>query len=91
VLPEPQIQDRELEEIVKVGQASEYARQQAEELSGQDAASQLLLNEYSVTTGPIGLRTPRTPATQDTVLMVCTTLVTLIYCEEVNGHCCIAS
>lgn len=77
VLPEPQIQDRELEEIVKVGQASEYARQQAEELSGQDAASQLLLNEYSVTTGPIGLRTPRTPATQDTVLMEAQNLMAL--------------
>ncbi|ESN99205.1 hypothetical protein HELRODRAFT_155960 [Helobdella robusta] len=31
VLPEPQISDRELEEVIKVGQASEFVRQQAEE------------------------------------------------------------
>ena len=31
VLPTPQISDMELEEVIKVGQASELAKQQAEE------------------------------------------------------------
>ena len=70
VLPEPQIQDRELDDIVKVGKAGEFARLQAEELGNEDSASQLLLNEYNVTTGVAGLRTPRTPAQRDTVIMV---------------------
>ncbi|XP_074646818.1 cell division cycle 5-like protein [Tubulanus polymorphus] len=68
VLPNPQISDQELEEVVKVGQASEYARQQAEE-SGKDGPSAHLLSDYTVTPTPgTALRTPRTPAIQDTIL-----------------------
>lgn len=66
VLPRPQISDTELEEIVKMGQASETAR-----LSVEDShiASNALLSEYSVTPAAAhALRTPRTPAEQDTVL-----------------------
>lgn len=66
VLPKPQISDTELEEIVKMGQASESAR-----LSVEDStmASNALLSEYSVTPAAAhALRTPRTPAEQDTVL-----------------------
>lgn len=66
VLPKPQISDTELEEIVKMGQASETAR-----LSVEDShmASNALLSEYSVTPAAAqALRTPRTPAEQDTIL-----------------------
>ncbi|KAK2162342.1 hypothetical protein LSH36_100g06032 [Paralvinella palmiformis] len=68
VLPAPQISDGELEEVVKVGQASEFARQQAEESGIQDSATQALLSDYSITQNVDKLRTPRTPATQDNIL-----------------------
>ncbi|ESO92544.1 hypothetical protein LOTGIDRAFT_190497 [Lottia gigantea] len=69
VLPTPQISDMELEEVVKVGQASEYARQQALEAGPEDAASRGLLQDYSSTTpGSVSLRTARTPSTQDNIL-----------------------
>ena len=51
-----------------MGFASESARATVEEGS---AASDALLSEYSVTPGNLQhLRTPRTPASQDTVLQV---------------------
>ncbi|XP_046848614.1 cell division cycle 5-related protein-like [Xenia sp. Carnegie-2017] len=66
VLPKPQVSDAELEEVVKMGFASESARASVEDGS---AASDALLSEYSVTPGNLNqLRTPRTPASQDTVL-----------------------
>ena len=71
VLPAPQISDLELQEVVKLGLASEGARSLAEE-SGM-AASQQLLSEYSITPGPsllAGARTPRSMGTQDSLLQV---------------------
>ena len=69
VLPSPQISDAELEEVVKVGAAADMVRQQAED-QGSGATSSLLQN-YSVTPKVGALRTPRTPAlTQDLVLQV---------------------
>lgn len=66
VLPKPQISDTELEEIVKMGQASETARLSVED---NNMASNALLSEYSVTPAAAhALRTPRTPAEQDTIL-----------------------
>lgn len=70
-MPSPQISDQELEEVVKVGQANEFARQQAEESGEQGGATRALLSDYSALQTPGGvssLRTPRTPATQDNVL-----------------------
>ncbi|XP_037282244.1 cell division cycle protein 21 isoform X3 [Rhipicephalus microplus] len=67
VLPEPQISDQELEQVVKLGRASETAREAAQEAGRQ--ASDTLLADYSLTpaTGP--LRTPRAPAlSRDTIL-----------------------
>ncbi|KXJ23705.1 cell division cycle 5-related protein [Exaiptasia diaphana] len=66
VLPKPQISDGELDEIVKMGYASEMARAAVEDGS---RPSDALLSEYSVTPS-MGqpLRTPRTPAEQDTIL-----------------------
>ncbi|XP_060551869.1 cell division cycle 5-like protein [Ruditapes philippinarum] len=69
VLPSPQISETELEEVVKVGYASENARAQAEESGMQNGATQSLLQDYSVTPGSSALRTPRTPALASDVLM----------------------
>lgn len=70
VLPAPQISDAELEEVVKVGAAADMVRQQAED-QGSEATSNLL-QSYNVTPGMTNLRTPRTPAvSQDLVLQVC--------------------
>ncbi|CAI8010459.1 Cell division cycle 5-related protein [Geodia barretti] len=64
VLPAPQISDNELEEVVKLGLASEEART----IDGSEASLHLLA-DYSVTPGATpSLRTPRTPAAQDTIL-----------------------
>jgi pre-mRNA-splicing factor CDC5/CEF1 len=64
VLPAPQISDTELEEVVKLGLASEEART----IDGSEASLHLLA-DYSVTPGATpSLRTPRTPAAQDTIL-----------------------
>ncbi|WAR09348.1 CDC5L-like protein [Mya arenaria] len=69
VLPAPQISESELEEVVKVGYASENARAQAEESGAQNGATASLLQDYSVTPGSNALRTPRTPALASDVLM----------------------
>ncbi|KAK7901793.1 hypothetical protein WMY93_018562 [Mugilogobius chulae] len=78
VLPAPQISDAELEEVVKMGVASEVARQAAEESDSGNAASSTLLSEYSVTNAVgTGLRTPRTPAAQDRILQEAQNLMAL--------------
>ncbi|PKU30317.1 hypothetical protein llap_19379 [Limosa lapponica baueri] len=64
------ISDIELEEVVKVGQASEIARQTAEESGITNSASSTLLSEYNVTNNSIALRTPKTPAAQDRILQL---------------------
>ncbi|XP_028325353.1 cell division cycle 5-like protein [Gouania willdenowi] len=78
VLPAPQISDAELEEVVKLGVASEVARQTAEESESGNSASSTLLSEYNVTnTMATGLRTPRTPAVQDRILQEAQNLMAL--------------
>uniref|UniRef100_A0A8C6LST1 Cell division cycle 5 like n=1 Tax=Nothobranchius furzeri TaxID=105023 RepID=A0A8C6LST1_NOTFU len=78
VLPAPQISDAELEEVVKLGVASEVARQAAEESEGGNSASSTLLSEYSITNNmTTGLRTPRTPAAQDRILQEAQNLMAL--------------
>lgn len=78
VLPAPQISDVELEEVVKLGVASEVARQAAEESESANSASSTLLSEYSVTnTMATGLRTPRTPAAQDRIMQEAQNLMAL--------------
>lgn len=61
-----------------MGQASENARQQAEETGAKDGASQALLSDYSVTPGISNLRTPRTPAAQDHILQVLRLWISLV-------------
>ncbi len=74
VLPEPQITDGEMEQIVKLGKASEAARESvAANAESGERPSDTLLADYAVTPGVGGvggaLRTPRTPApAQDKVL-----------------------
>jgi pre-mRNA-splicing factor CDC5/CEF1 len=64
VLPEPQITDTEMEQIVKLGKASEAARESVTDSEGgSQRASDTLLADYSVTPGT-ALRTPRTPMPQ---------------------------
>lgn len=67
VLPEPQISEQELEQVVKLGRASETAREAAQEAGHQ--ASDTLLSDYSLTPASGPLRTPRAPAlSRDTIL-----------------------
>lgn len=69
VLPEPQISDVELEQVVKLGRASEAAKEIASESGSR--ASQTLLSDYSLTNSQTILRTPRTPApATDKILQV---------------------
>ncbi|TRY78786.1 hypothetical protein TCAL_11803 [Tigriopus californicus] len=64
VLPEPQISDMEMEQIVKLGKASEAAREAVASSEGDSQrASDTLLADYAVTPGS-ALRTPRTPMPQ---------------------------
>lgn len=60
VLPEPQISDQELQQVVKLGRAGEVAREVASE-SGVETTDNLL-SDYSVTP-QVGV-TARTPAPQ---------------------------
>ncbi|OQV14622.1 Cell division cycle 5-like protein [Hypsibius exemplaris] len=65
VLPEPQITDKELEEVVKIGRATEAFRDASKDGS---IASQSLLSDYSATPSLSNLRTPRTGQQRDLVL-----------------------
>ena len=68
VLPEPQISDMEMESIVKLGKASEAARESVAGNEGDEQRpSDTLLADYAVTPG-MAMRTPRTPMVQDKIL-----------------------
>ncbi|GLG94841.1 Myb protein [Gryllus bimaculatus] len=79
VLPEPQISDQELQQVVKLGRASEAAREVATE--GGQQASDALIADYSLT--PAGAtRTPRTPApTTDRVLQEAQNMMALTHVD----------
>jgi pre-mRNA-splicing factor CDC5/CEF1 len=66
VLPAPQISDMELEQVVKLGQATEIAKQQVSE--NGTIATETLLGDYNLTPDLNKLRTPQLPTTQDSVL-----------------------
>jgi len=79
VLPEPQISDQDLEQVVKLGRASEAAQDAARE-TGQ-RVSDSLLADYSISQAT-GLRTPRTPAsTTDKILQEAQNLMALTHVE----------
>lgn len=75
MLPAPQISDAELEEVVKLGMSTEDIRGQGEETGG---VSRHLLADYSVTPAmtPV-MRTPRTPANEDTIMQEAKTILAL--------------
>jgi pre-mRNA-splicing factor CDC5/CEF1 len=66
VLPAPQISDMELEQVVKLGQATEIAKQQVSE--NGTIATETLLGDYNLTPDLNKLRTPQLPVMQDSVL-----------------------
>lgn len=67
-LPGPQVSDRELEDIVKMGLISNEARDLAES-GGENTASRQLLGQYSSVQTNQPARTPRTPAAQDNIAL----------------------
>ncbi|XP_043668649.1 cell division cycle 5-like protein [Vespula pensylvanica] len=77
VLPEPQISDQELQQVVKLGRASEVAREVAAE-SGI-TLSDSLLADYSLPTNVAV--TPRTPAAQDKILQEAQNVMALTHVD----------
>lgn len=79
VLPEPQISDLELQQVVKLGRASEIAKEVAAE-SGIETTDALLA-DYSITPSA-GTSTARTPAPQtDRILLEAQNLMALTHTE----------
>ncbi|XP_035894892.1 cell division cycle 5-like protein [Anopheles stephensi] len=78
VLPEPQISDQELQQVVKLGRASEIAKEVASE-SGVETTDALLA-DYSIT--PQVAATPRTPAPfTDRILQEAQNMMALTHVE----------
>ncbi|XP_043248665.1 cell division cycle 5-like protein [Colletes gigas] len=77
VLPEPQISDQELQQVVKLGRASEVAREVATE-SGI-TLSDSLLADYSLPTNAAA--TPRTPAAADRILQEAQNVMALTHVD----------
>lgn len=77
VLPEPQVTDQELQQVVKLGRASEAARESA---GGAGAATDGLLAEYAITPAtPAALRTPLQH--QDRILMEAQNVMALTHVD----------
>jgi pre-mRNA-splicing factor CDC5/CEF1 len=68
-LPAPQVGDAEIEELIKIGSAADAAKSVVD--NDETSASKALLSEYSSLPLPSAtpLRTPRTPASTDTLKM----------------------
>uniref|UniRef100_A0A1Y9HB77 Uncharacterized protein n=1 Tax=Anopheles farauti TaxID=69004 RepID=A0A1Y9HB77_9DIPT len=78
VLPDPQISDQELQQVVKLGRASEIAKEVASE-SGVETTDALLA-DYSIT--PQVAATPRTPAPMtDRILQEAQNMMALTHVE----------
>ncbi|XP_072391983.1 cell division cycle 5-like protein [Diabrotica undecimpunctata] len=78
VLPEPQISDQEMHQVVKLGKASEAAREIVTE-SGVETTD-TLLNDY--TFNPQAAATPRTPAPQtDRILQEAQNMMALTHVD----------
>ncbi|XP_039750014.1 cell division cycle 5-like protein [Pararge aegeria] len=77
VLPEPQVSDQELQQVVKLGRASEAARESAGEAG---AATDALLAHYALTPAPAtALRTPVDQ--QDRILMEAQNVMALTHVD----------
>ncbi|XP_075971478.1 cell division cycle protein 21 [Anticarsia gemmatalis] len=78
VLPEPQVTDQELQQVVKLGRASEAARESAG--GGGAAPTDALLGEYALTpAAPAALRTPQQH--QDRILMEAQNVMALTHVD----------
>ncbi|VDO95206.1 unnamed protein product [Soboliphyme baturini] len=78
VLPPPQISNSELEDIIKLGRATEAARESVEESAESGSASSALLSDYSVTHTAASLRTPRVSGTgSDSILQEAKNIISL--------------
>lgn len=78
VLPEPQISDQELQQVVKLGRASEVAREVATESGIQ--MTDTLIADYSI--APQNTATPRTPAPQtDRILQEAQNMMALTHVD----------
>ncbi|XP_076655110.1 cell division cycle 5-like protein [Halictus rubicundus] len=77
LLPEPQISDQELQQVVKLGRASEVAREVATE-SGI-TLSDIFLADYSLPTN--AAVTPRTPAATDRILQEAQNVMALTHVD----------
>ncbi|PAV59813.1 hypothetical protein WR25_08024 [Diploscapter pachys] len=78
ILPAPQISDKELEQIVKIGHASDSIRAYAD-----GTATSTLLTDYaaSARTNAIASRTSRTPAARDVIQMEAENILALTNVE----------
>lgn len=77
VLPEPQVSDQDMQQVVKLGKASDTAKEVALE-SGVETTD-ALLGDYSIT--PQALVTPRTPAVVDRIMQEAQTIMALTNVE----------
>lgn len=77
VLPEPQVSDQDMQQVVKLGKASDTAKEVALE-SGVETTD-ALLGDYSIT--PQTLVTPRTPAVIDRIMHEAQTIMALTNVE----------
>ncbi|KAL1139865.1 hypothetical protein AAG570_006842 [Ranatra chinensis] len=79
VLPQPQISDQELQQVVKLGRASYAAREAVTE--GTETPADTLLNDYAIAT-PNPANTPRTPApTTDRILQEAQNMMALSHVD----------
>ncbi|KAJ1978663.1 Pre-mRNA-splicing factor cef1 [Dimargaris verticillata] len=67
-LPAPQVTEAELEEIVKLGAAGETVRDLVATQAAGPAPSDMLMSDYDAMQTQQPVRTPRTPATENTIL-----------------------
>ncbi|KAI8057057.1 pre-mRNA splicing factor component-domain-containing protein [Syncephalis plumigaleata] len=66
-LPAPQVGENELEELIKMGLTGESAKEMVD--SSDNAASRALLGDYTAMNTGMPVRTPRTPAMENTIMM----------------------
>ncbi|KTW32500.1 uncharacterized protein T551_00590 [Pneumocystis jirovecii RU7] len=67
ILPDPQINDNEIDEVIKLNKAGEYARSLVSMTGNQ--ATRGFIGQYSHINTAVPIRTPRTPAQDDHILI----------------------
>ncbi|KAG5513862.1 hypothetical protein PMAC_000484 [Pneumocystis sp. 'macacae'] len=67
ILPDPQINDNEIDEVIKLNKAGEYARSLVSMAENQ--ATKGFIGQYSHINTAVPIRTPRIPAQEDHILI----------------------